>query len=447
MAGTVLLTNLYVSQYTGSELQTLQAAKWFLENGWEVEVATLEKSAPLLKYFEDNHIKVTLILTEELSRKTYDLLWGHHWPVLNYIIFHRMASFKKAVHFCLGALEPLEAALPFHELVPLYFTNSEETRRYISDMDGVDLRKIHVSPNAADEIFFEMYKAPLQKPLKKIAVISNHITGEVSQLHESLASWGIDVDYIGFEKKSILVDVALLKGYDLIITIGRTVQQCFACGVPVYCYDIYGGPGYINEANIADAERFNFSGRNFNRILTPGQLAEDIRLNYADSREHIAYLHDIAQKRYRFKANMVKNMQLVDLSPEFDSAAVLERYRQCARPNDAFLRSWRTIPELQNMIAHLQEENKAVNAMYEDEKEQLEILTKDFQKTCGDMDRLTLKAEAVDLENAGLKDEIQHVTLENHHLRKSITEIIESRSYRLARRFSKIYQRMRKLLS
>ena len=44
----VLLTNLYIEKYSGSELDTVTVANYFVENGWDVTIFTLVKGYPLI---------------------------------------------------------------------------------------------------------------------------------------------------------------------------------------------------------------------------------------------------------------------------------------------------------------------------------------------------------------------------------------------------------------
>ena len=404
---TVLLTNIFVSQFTGSELDTLQTARWFLRNGWDVEVATLHKSEPLLHMFEECGIKVTFILDEELSRKHYDLLWGHHWPLINHLVYHRLAEFTKVVHFCLGPKEALECAVPYHEYLSAYFTISEEVKKSLIEIDGVSPEKIFICPNSADKDLFEQYKYPVDRPLQKICVITNHVAPEVGQLKELFAPYGIDIEYVGLESTPKLVTVDLLQSYDLIITIGRTVQQCFACGIPVYCYDCYGGPGYINGSNLDAAERNNFSGRGFDRIITAAQILEDILTNYKRAQCKVSDLHDIAAQRYCFDTNMNRNLMDIETCVEFNIASAAMKYRQYKRPNDAFIIRWRNEVGIPGLI----QENNYLRGAFERENERVRTLTNDIQQKERELESLRAEAE----------------------------NILHSRSYRLARKLSRVY--------
>jgi hypothetical protein len=68
------------------------------------------------------------------------------------------------------------------------------------------------------------------------------------------------IDAIGSEKPAI-TSAELLDHYDCVISIGKTVQYCLVQGIPVFLYDRFGGPGYLNESNYELAEYYNFSGR------------------------------------------------------------------------------------------------------------------------------------------------------------------------------------------
>lgn len=461
MIKNVLLTNIYISQYSGSEIDTLQTAKWFAKNGATVEIATLHKSNPLLAIFEEQHIKVTSVLTEELSRKEYDLLWGHHWPIINHLLFKNLAAFRKLIHYSLGALEPLECALSYHSALPLCFAISQEVRDNLIKLDGVDPDKIMVFPNAVEDAYFENCKPGVAPFLKKIGVISNHLPPELSQLRELLAPKGIDVDYIGLQNRYEFVTVDTLLGYDLIITIGRTVQQCFAAKVPVYCYDVFGGPGYITQKNRSVAGYFNFSGRGFDRKLTGVELADDLLLQYADSLKNIDFLQESALQNYRFETNMGKMLELISGSPDLDQSAVIANHLQFQRINEAYIRDW-------NRMRHLDAENQAHIKAYQSEKASVIHLEADILAL--NQAREHLEAQIQVLKQAHVQEKERTLLLEsqNHALKEACesactqklllekenstlnsnyNQMQSSRSYALAKKIARFYSFAKRTLS
>jgi len=67
--------------------------------------------------------------------------------------------------------------------------------------------------------------------------------------------------------------------YDIIITIGKTVQYCIAIAKSVYVYDYMGGAGFLAEDNFATNEFYNFSGRPF-RKKTTQEIFNDLLSGY-----------------------------------------------------------------------------------------------------------------------------------------------------------------------
>ena len=134
-----------------------------------------------------------------------------------------------------------------------------------------------------------------------MVIISNH------NWHKGLHRH--DVDIIG-GMHGQCVNAELLKKYDVVITIGRTVQMGLVMGIPVYCYDHFGGPGYITTENIDFNEFYNFSGRqeenNFTEIKVHdfGKIFDDIYSNYEKVCLQQPKLLEIARQRYNFRKNL-----------------------------------------------------------------------------------------------------------------------------------------------
>lgn len=293
----VLMTNLYFEKYTGSELHTLEIAKLFVKKGYEVVVAVFQKAYPLLEKSEE--FSVVNCLQEELEETDYDIVFVQHYPVFDYLCSNYDLTYKKLLVSKLSVISELEYLPICTEDADLIVCVSQECANVVYKEIGYDPR-VKIMKNCAGNEYFSAYSSRNNDTnLKKIAVISNHIPNELLELSD-LLSEGIEIDYIGATQSPRLVDVGLLKKYDLIITIGRTVQHCFAMGTLVYVYDYFGGPGYINDANFEIAEKNNFSGRGFSK-KTAIELKKDIEENYVKSLSYIGKLHEIAQKDYNYE--------------------------------------------------------------------------------------------------------------------------------------------------
>lgn len=81
-----------------------------------------------------------------------------------------------------------------------------------------------------------------------------------------------------------LLTAELITEFDVVITIGKTVQYALVAGVPVFVYDHFGGFGYLDQANLAAAADRNFSGRGGER-LAARTIAERVLTGYAAARD------------------------------------------------------------------------------------------------------------------------------------------------------------------
>lgn len=300
----VLLTNLYLTKYTGSELHTLEITKLLLKRGYKVVIAVQLKAYPLMKEIEllGDNVEVIECQYEELPEKEYDLIIVQHYPVFDYLCCNYDITYKKLVISKLSVISDYELLPVCIEQADAVWCVSEECAEAVIKQ-GIDEKKVEVFYNSVSESFFSQSNYSVMK-LKKIAVISNHIPSEIIQLKEQLNK-EYQIDFIGVEYTPRYVDRKFLEEYDLIITIGRTVQQCFVAGIPVYIYDYFGGPGYINSDNFILAEKNNFSGRGFAK-KTVAELKKDIVLNYITNMNNIENLKKMAKEKYSYDINFEK---------------------------------------------------------------------------------------------------------------------------------------------
>ena len=139
---------------------------------------------------------------------------------------------------------------------------------------------------------------------KKIAIVSNHAPPEVMEAIEKLEAKNIEVIFVGQQQKSQLVDSALLMSCDVVITIGRTVQHCMALKVPVFVYDHFGGPGWLNDTNLKEVEWFNYSGRCCRNKLSVDEIIRDIFSGYKSALENLPFFYNYAQEKYNLSNNI-----------------------------------------------------------------------------------------------------------------------------------------------
>lgn len=344
----LLMTNLFLCTFSGSELHILSIAEQFIRKGYEVTIAVFEYAYPLLSEAEKIGVKIINCVKEDIEDTYYDVFWSQHYMVADYVILKYKIKCKKLVVSKLGVTAGPETLPVFAKHANLITCVSEECKKNIlNTMENG--KNIYVFENYATEDFFKVYKENNIGKLKNIAIISNHIPDEVIKAKEVLEMDGKCVQCFGTGYRKELITPEILEEYDLIITIGKTVQWGFATGTPVYVYDIFGGPGYIDRSNIDIARENNFSGRGFNERKNSEQIFEDIINGYDEALSNREYLNQIARDKFdltkkfkEFYSILFKNNDLYvhDLSSYYSD---LEKIR-CYDSAEAYFRNGRYCP-------------------------------------------------------------------------------------------------------
>ena len=294
----VLMTVQWIFGYSGSELHCLAMAEEFVKRGYDVTVATFKTAYPMTKKFADLGVQICSVF-EPLPQKHYDILFAIHYPVANYLVSHHSVTFDRVAVCILSAFHPIEHFPQFAEDADVYSFVSKEALEHRIDC-GLKLEeeKAFLFVNYADDSYFDAYSPKKQASLQKIAVVSNHVCGECLELKALAEEKGIKVDYLGVQFRSVSVTPQLLQEYDLVVTIGKTVQFCMAAGVPVYCYDQFGGSGYITPENFQVNKDYNFSGRGVETKRTAQELLTDMIDNYSAAAERLDWLYRQAEEHF-----------------------------------------------------------------------------------------------------------------------------------------------------
>lgn len=243
----VLLTNFNILNYSGSEIDTVTIANHFVKLGYDVDIFTLEYGLPLSDIVNK---KVRVIIPNEIKKlqDKYDLIWAHHYPLLDYLIFQLKIKAKHIIYISLSSFEPLET-LPFYYMdLSIIGALSEEAIEVLK-CQMPRQRDILVFPNYATKNYFD-YKIKKVQKIKKVCIISNHVPEELYDFKKIAESNSIVVDIYGIGNTVKYVDDKLLSDYDVIISIGKTIYYSLAMGKLSYCYDRFGGYGFVTKENI-----------------------------------------------------------------------------------------------------------------------------------------------------------------------------------------------------
>lgn len=265
----LLIAQNQLSEYGGSEIITLEVAEEALRNGFRVDILTNYFGLP---FSNEISPEITVIGTDQhIDISEYSHIWIHHSLIPKEVIdrlleskgeipamaFHHMSMYVPVEYPIFFELEDMVA----HKI----YCNSPETQESF-EQKGLDSDKFEVFGNPAPDSFQRNISVtPRSDKLENIIVVSNHIPEEITKATEHLKKQGANVDIYGSSNKVGRVTPELLHKYDLVITIGKTVQYSLVSGIPVYCYDHFGGSGYLSQDNFEKNRFYNFSGRGFKR--------------------------------------------------------------------------------------------------------------------------------------------------------------------------------------
>ena len=298
----VVFTVAALNGFHGSVIHVFEWAQFLVHEGYEVTVITGTYKTEIVKLFNRSHIDVRHI-NDDLQDNRWDCGFAYHFPFITKLL-HKGAVFRKLIIGCLSSFELLEAPPFFWNDCNLVVTMSAEAKDHICSRYLIPYSKVCVIENGIPSSFFDSYKEEVSKSIRYIGVVSNHIPEEISLLRKDLEGV-VDVKFIGVNGDLCeFVTPELLKKFDVIITIGKTVQYCLGLGIPVYEYDHFGGNGYITTNNFYTERRFNFSGRPTKRKLTTEMIVKELFSRYDEALCHREELSDLARNNFCFEIKL-----------------------------------------------------------------------------------------------------------------------------------------------
>lgn len=278
----LLVATNHLRRIAGSEVVALETARHFAAAGCDVTLFANDAGPPMADIIE-TAIGTSVITDPQRIRPfTYDMVYVQH-QLLGLFDYRPSSEDRAETRIVTGRLSRrayLESGGWLHDriLVDHVLANSDLTAEHLARV-GHDAPTT-VFHNAAPPAFFRPFTDKPATP-RRILVVSNHrdpALGEaVGRLRQTVM-----VDHVGEGGDRIaLVTPAMIGEADLVVSIGKTVPYALVGHVPVYVYDHFGGPGYLDADNIAAAARFNFSGRCCGRRLAGAAIAAEIVEDYA----------------------------------------------------------------------------------------------------------------------------------------------------------------------
>ena len=318
-----LITQPMIYGYNGSTMVTVELTRYLIDEGADVTIYTYAYDYPIKAELDNiDSFKVVVASDDEsLSLNDFDYIWIHS-QVLPASIVDEMTHelprhMPKFIFLHMSPFDWIPDERPYiyemeEKLSSKTLVISEEVEAVIekylhSTMEGIDYGYFR---NPAPMNFVNSRYKPSSQ-LKNILVVSNHPPGELNDAINLMKEMGLNVALfgeMGDEYKSITPEI--LSQYDVVITIGKTVQYCLVMGVPVYIYDKFGGCGYLNGRNLRRAEKLNFSGRGFEK-KDSNSIVNDILNGYRSAIDYQAKNLGKFRKEFAINdvvSNIIKNI-------------------------------------------------------------------------------------------------------------------------------------------
>jgi hypothetical protein len=269
----ILITNARLEVRAGSELATLEFADAYRRRGHEVAIFTLVPGDLGNEYARQSGVPVFGVADQAALREfNPDFLHVHHWPTA--LTLEWLGVTAPWIIGLLGSTPPLENPLPLlpGQSVPWWSLNAVAEARF-SEIPGWADSPHAIVGNWFDDYGLARTAVPQQDHIRRLLVVSNHFPESVYSDFESVAaSLGIHVTRVGLPDKPVIVNADLIRQFDGVVTIGRTVLLAMAVGVPVLVLDHFGSDGWVTPNNIVDMDRHNFSGKWQRSDPTPDRL-------------------------------------------------------------------------------------------------------------------------------------------------------------------------------
>ena len=222
-------------------------------------------------------------------------------------------------------------------------------------------KDIIVFPNYAPNIYFHNKIKKVEKIIK-ICIVSNHVPKELNDFQKIAITNGIKVDIYGIGNIEKYVDNNVLSEYDLIISIGKTIYYALAMGKLAYCYDRFGGYGFINSKNIDECFQKNFSGKGLGKFLTGQEIYNDIIENFKNTNKCLKKMQEYAFSYFNFENNIKKILNSLTVSNKVNCSNLIKKYSMLEIKAKLYVESI----NIKNNI--INEKNNIINAQNENLK-------------------------------------------------------------------------------
>ena len=280
----ILVANNHFRDFAGSELHAIEIAKYLICKGHETILTSFVIDNPFKA--EAVRLGIPLVPLQTLDRgASWDVIWSHHVPAFQFIHGELQLKARRHLHGLLSSVLTLERP-PLPKNFRLgsrnltFLPNSELTLTAAHRFLPAAARNA-ILRNFAPDAWNRAHRGAHAPVPAAIACVTNHPTPEILALEELARGAGIRFDIFGAgQSEPLRIAPETLVPYDLVISIGKTVNYCLAAGIPVFVYDHFGGPGWLDDDRLGPAEATIFSGKCTPKTRSAPALLAEILTGY-----------------------------------------------------------------------------------------------------------------------------------------------------------------------
>ena len=309
----------FFQDLAGSELVLLELAEALHARGWACDLLTYAMDDPMLGLARAAGLQVHKLWDAPARPFDYDLAWiqTRMEPLLDYAPNpgERLRTLFVFPHLDLRSSMAQYGLVHEPALADACLVTSEEAAAHFT-ASGMPAERIRLFRNPAPASFFRPAAAP-SPALHRLLIVSNHLPEEVRAAAAMLGAAGVETIHwgLGGQVQGCRLTGDAIGAADAVLSIGKTVPYALAQRRPVYLYDHFGGPGWLDDANFEDAQRANFSGRCCRRRLAPDDLAAEVTTGFAAANRFAAALDDAALAPFRLEPQIDALLALLPDAP------------------------------------------------------------------------------------------------------------------------------------
>lgn len=350
-----LICTHHLNYWSGSELVALEIAEALRDRGVGVDLYCPWPDEKFVSTWLTDLGGRLLTTPAEVSLHGYDLVYVQHQTVSRLMTgANAEAAFAPSrplfVYNHLSTQEPFELPGPFLEvdIADVIWTQSPRTLEVYRARFHPRFAEAECVPNPAPAGF--ALSAPPGRPrkLRRLLSVSNHLPEELAAAFDILRAAGVEVTRFGNPDGNRRLTAADVFGHDAVVTIGKSVQYALRSRKPVFCYDHFGGPGWLDADSFPETARRNFSGLNAPDRRSAEDLAGLLRDGFARAAGFAARMDDALLAPYRLEDHIDRLVSRVAAHRAASAPLVVERDGPCDRP--AVMARWAHEADIYGLI-------------------------------------------------------------------------------------------------